>query len=125
MVTVEEKLVMCEAELGRECACWEVGACQFASDPLSTMIQPFESIFAGLSFVIFWGLIISILWLRTHNPMITGLIGVAMSGAFIATGEQIVPEMDKAISIGGILLLLSMGISLYQIITSRIYAPPN
>lgn len=125
MVTNAEKLLMCAEELGRECSCWEVGSCSFASDPLSTMILPFESIFAGLSFVIFWGLILSILWLRTHNPLMVGMIGTVMSSAFIAGGGAVTPEMDKALTVGGILLMLSLGIALYQIISSRLYAPPN
>ena len=89
MVTNAEKLLHCAEELGRECSCWEVGSCSFASDPLSTMILPFESIFAGLSFVIFWGLILSILWLRTHNPLMVGMIGTVMSSAFIAGGGAV------------------------------------
>jgi hypothetical protein len=89
------------------------------------MILPFEAIFAGMSFVIFWGLILSILWLRTHNPLMVGMIGTVMSAAFMAGGGAVTPEMDKAMTVGGVLLMLSLGIALYQIISSRLYAPPN
>ena len=60
--------------------------------------------------MIFWGLILSILWLRTHNPLMVGMIGTVMSSAFIAGGGAVTPEMDKALTVGGILLMLSLGI---------------
>ena len=56
---------------------------------------------------------------------LVGMIGTVMSSAFIAGGGAITPEMDKALTVGGILLMLSLGIALYQIISSRLYAPPN
>ena len=46
--TIEE----CSEKLGKECQCWEVGSCNFASDPLGTMQMPFDSIFGGLSLVL-------------------------------------------------------------------------
>ena len=54
-----------------------------------------------------------------------GLIGTVMSSAFMAGGGAVTPEMDKAMTVGGVLLMLSLGIALYQIISSRLYAPPN
>lgn len=89
------------------------------------MIIPFDAVFGGLSLVIFWGLILSIVWLRTHNPMITGLIGVAMSGSYIAGQGMITPEINQALGIGGVLLIFSLAISVYQVISSRIYSPPQ
>ena len=64
--------------------CIERGDCPFTSDPLGTMLLPFDMIFGGLSIVIFWGLVVGILWLRTENPALVGLVGLAMSGAYLA-----------------------------------------
>ena len=62
--------------------CWEIGTCgEFANDPLTFMLTPFDSVFAGFSLVVFWALLCGILWLRSHNPMLVGMIGTAMVGA--------------------------------------------
>ena len=59
----------------------------FAQDPLATMLQPFDSVFVGFSLVVFWGLLVGILWLRTHNPMLISVIGIVMVAGYLATPE--------------------------------------
>ena len=117
---------LCGVELGKTCACWEVGQCSFAQDPLTVMLTPFDYIFAGLSIVIFWGLIVSILWLRTQNPMLIGVIGVAMTAAYM-TRAPAAPsnEFDGARIIGGTLFAVSVGIAIYHLVNSKLHAPPQ
>ena len=109
--------------------CIERGDCPFTSDPLGTMLLPFDMIFGGLSIVIFWGLVVGILWLRTENPALVGLVGLAMSGAYLAKlfedGVTAPAEWDSARVIGGTLFAFSLGISIYQIINSKLHAPPQ
>jgi hypothetical protein len=109
--------------------CIERGNCAFTSDPLGTMLLPFDMIFGGLSIVIFWGLVVGILWLRTENPALVGLVGIAMSGAYLAKlfedGITAPAEWDSARVIGGTLFAFSLGISIYQIINSKLHAPPQ
>lgn len=115
----------CNETLGKECQCWEVGQCNFAQDPLGTMLMPFDSLFGGLSLVILWALVLGIIWLRTQNPMMCGVLGIAMTGAYLASGETVAPAFKQAQAIGVLLFLLSLGISLYHLINSRIHAPPQ
>ena len=106
--------------------CWEVGQCAFTTDPFGVMLLPFERIFGGLSIVIFWGLMISIIWLRTQNPMLVGLLGVAMTAAYLSvTPDAPANEFDGARIIGGTLFAVSLGISIYHLVSSRIYQPPQ
>jgi hypothetical protein len=113
--------------------CWELGTCNFVSinpsptdpKPLEVLLLPFDYIFGGLSIVILWGLVVGILWLRTQNPQLVGIIGIAMSGAYLAANPTHATEFDSARIIGGALLLLSCGISVYHIITSRLTAGPQ
>lgn len=109
--------------------CIERGNCPFTSDPLGTMLLPFDMIFGGLSIVIFWGLVVGILWLRTENPALVGLVGLAMSGAYLGNlfqdGVTAPAEWDSARVIGGTLFAFSLGISIYQIINSKLHAPPQ
>ena len=110
--------------------CWELGTCgQFASDPLGTMLTPFDSIFVGFSIVVFWGLLCGILWLRSHNPMLVGIIGVAMVSAYMASDEVLQfgtsPQFGQAQTIGAILILISLAIAVYHIVQHRLDMQPS
>ena len=117
----------CYIEFGRECATWELGETAFTSNPLGTMLLPFDHIFQGLSIVIFWALLIGILWLRTENPQLVGIIGVVMVSAYSYTVDPTLqsPEFETARFVGTVLILVSVGISVYQLIATRIFAPPQ
>ena len=106
--------------------CFELGTCPWATDPLNTMLLPFDSIFGGLSLVIFWALAVGILWLRTENPLLVGLVGISMCAAYLTAIEtgtvpQPSPEFEGARMIGALLFTLSLGITLYQLISTGIH----
>ena len=109
--------------------CVELGTCMFANDPLNVMLMPFDSIFGGLSIVIFWSLIVGILWLRTENPMLVGLVGIVMCASYLSVLEtqNLTPsvEFEGARLIGSVLFALSLGITIYHILSSRIHAAPQ
>ena len=109
--------------------CVELGTCMFANDPLNVMLMPFDSIFGGLSIVIFWSLIVGILWLRTENPMLVGLVGIVMCASYLSVLEtqNLAPsvEFEGARLIGSVLFALSLGITIYHILSSRIHAAPQ
>ena len=117
----------CYIEFGRVCNDWELGETAFTSNPLGTMLQPFDHIFQGMSIVIFWSLLIGILWLRTENPQLVGIIGVVMISAYSYAVDPTLqsPEFETARWVGGLLLVSSVGISVYQLIVTRIFAPPQ
>jgi hypothetical protein len=121
MITAEA----CAEKMGRECFCWEQGSCKFTSDPLGTMLLPYDAVFAGLAMVIFWAFIIGIIWLRTESPQLVGMIGIAMSASYMGYLESqplidASPEFETARVIGVTLLVVSIGIAFYQMIISRI-----
>ena len=120
------KAQKCSIEFGRTCNDWELGETAFTKNPLGTMLQPFDHIFQGMSIVIFWGLLVGILWLRTENPMLVGLIGVTMVSSYSYAVDPTLqsPEFETARWTGTILLVISVGISLYQLF-GRLYAPPQ
>lgn len=110
--------------------CWETGTCgEFASDPLTTMLTPFDSVFAGFSLVVFWGLLCGILWLRSHNPMLVGMIGTAMVGAYMASEEVLLagttPQFEEARLVGAILIFISLFIAVFHMFSHRLHAGPQ
>ena len=119
----------CIEKIGRECFCFETGTCEFTSDPLTTMLIPFDSIFGGLSIVIFWSVLIGILWLRTENPQLVGIVGIAMESAYMAyiesSGLTTTQEFETARIIGATLIVVSFGISVYQLLINRILSGPQ
>ena len=119
----------CIEKIGRECFCFETGTCEFTSDPLTTMLIPFDSIFGGLSIVIFWSVLIGILWLRTENPQLVGIVGIAMVSAYMAyiesSGLATTQEFETARIIGATLIVVSFGISVYQLLINRILSGPQ
>lgn len=122
--------IECAEKMGRSCTCWELGNCQFVDDPLSVMLLPFDSIFGGLSIVIFWAVLIGILWLRTENPQLVGMIGIAMVSAYMYYLDQnpdVLPasEFETARVIGATLIVVSLGIAVYQMIIYRILRGPE
>ncbi len=124
-ITQEE----CIEKIGRECSCFEIGTCEFAKDPLTVMLIPFDSIFGGLSIVIFWSILIGIIWLRTESPQLTGIVGISMVSAYMAyienAGITSVPEFETARIVGAMLIVISFGISIYQLLINRILAGPQ
>jgi hypothetical protein len=75
--------------------------------------QPLESILPGFSLVIFWGGVIAIIWFKTERIDLVGIVGILVSAT--ATGLS-----AAAIGIGNYLLLISLGILLFQVIRQRV-----
>lgn len=113
--------------------CWEVGylnagveGCNTPSNLFGTLMLPFERIFGGLTIVIMWGLMVSIIWLRTQNPMLVGVLGIAMTAGYMTVAPEAPSnEFDGARLIGGALFAISLGISIYHLINTRLFQPPQ
>ena len=106
-------------------SCWELGECLFAEDPLTVMLMPFDSVFAGFSLVVFWGLLVGILWIRTHNTMMVSLIGITMVASYMASGEAISPEFESARIIGAVLIIISILFAVFQMFMHKMNTPPG
>ena len=119
----------CADKMGRDCFCWEMGTCKFTSDPLGTMLLPFDAVFGGLAMVIFWALVIGLLWLRTESPQLVGMVGIAMTASYMGYLEtnliEASPEFESARIVGVTLLVISFGIAFYQMIISRLLSGPT
>ena len=104
--------------------CFELGTCEVFASPLDAMLEPF---FAAFSFggddtgqfflIVIWGLIIGVIWLRTSSTMMTGVIGIGIATLFTFS--------EKTLFVGITLLILAIGIVIYQLYKQRLDFPSN
>ena len=99
--------------------CYEIGTCNFFQHPLDVMLLPFTAVFGGFFYIIIWGLLMGILWLRVSNTMVVAIIGLALAVVFQPQFQ------DDAKLIGYVLLGLAITVALYQIFTIRTHFPTN
>ncbi len=99
--------------------CYEIGSCDFFQQPFDAMIAPFETVLGGFTYVVLWGIIMGILWLRVSNTMVVGIVGVALAAMFTQGFD------DETKIIGYALLALALGIAIYQLVIVRVHYPSS
>ena len=91
--------------------------CGLASgDPalvFSGVLEPLESQLAGYGLVIVWGGILSFVWFKTENIMTVAIVGLFVAATITGINEN-------ARGIGLLLVAVSIGILLFQMIRQRI-----
>lgn len=91
--------------------------CGLASgDPaqvFSGVLEPLESQLFGYGLVILWGGIIAIVWFKTENIMLLSIVGLLVAATITGINED-------ARGIGLLLVAVSIGILLFQMIRQRI-----
>ena len=99
-------------------SCVELGNCDLWTSPLSAMMQPFIDVFGPITYVIIWGIIIGVIWLRTHNILLVGAIGTLIAGFLTYQGlNSINPQI---LLVGATLIAVSIACVLYQLIFQRL-----
>lgn len=99
--------------------CFEDSAdlCGLASGDPETIFQgimdPLETQVPGFSMIIFWGGIMAILWFKTENIMLLGLIGIFVNATIIGIS-------GTAQGIGLLLLGVANGLLLFQLFRQRV-----
>jgi len=99
--------------------CYELGTCDFFAHPLDTMLEPFLAVFGAYFYIIIWGLLMGILWLRVSNTMVVGIVGLVLAGIMQAQFTA------QTWTIGLMLLGIALTVLLYQIFTVRTHFPTN
>lgn len=77
------------------------------------IMDPLEEQLPGFSMVIFWGGIMAIIWFKTENIMLLGIIGIFVNATIVVIS-------DMAQGIGLLLLGVANGILLFQLLRQRI-----
>ena len=77
------------------------------------IMDPLETQVPGFSMVIFWGGIMAIVWFKTENIMLLGIIGIFVNATIVGISQV-------AQGIGLALLGVANGILIFQMIRQRI-----
>ncbi len=78
-----------------------------------SFMVPLESQAEGFSVVILWGGLLAIVWFKTEDIKILGVVGIVISATITGLSTQ-------AQGIGMLLLGVSVGILLFQLIRQRV-----
>lgn len=87
--------------------------CGFYDSPFSAVLEPFNSTLGDLTMVVMYGLLLGVLWIRTQNLMLVSVVGILVSSSLTAVYEP-------ARGIGMLLVGVSIGITLFQLIRHKI-----
>lgn len=91
--------------------------CGLASGDPATIfagvMDPLETQVPGFAMIIFWGGIFAILWFKTENIMLLGLIGIFVNATIIGISET-------AQGIGLLLLGVANGLLIFQLFRQRV-----
>lgn len=91
--------------------------CGLASGDPATIfagiMDPLETQVPGFSMIIFWGGMMAILWFKTENIMLLGLVGIFVNATIIGISET-------AQGIGLLLLGVANGLLIFQLFRQRI-----
>ena len=103
--------------------CFEDGTfCDFTDAPFDALLQPFIIIFGVFTYPIIYGIFIGIIWLKTKDVMLTGIVGILMAGGGIGAGV-LASWNDEIITMGVILLAVAIGVVIYQNFISKLQSP--
>ena len=82
------------------------------ADVFGALLTPLDSQIEGFALVILWGGILGAIWFKTENIMLMGVAGVLISATI--TGLD-----SDALGIGMLMLGVSFGILIFQLIRQR------
>lgn len=83
------------------------------ADMFAATLAPLDAQVAGYGLMILWGGILAMLWFKTENIMLIGIVGIIVAATITGFSQD-------AKGIGMLLLSISMGILLFQMIRQRV-----
>ena len=90
--------------------------CGMLDAPFESMLEAYDTIFGDLTIAILWGILIAVLWMKVQNTALVGIVGLVIAGSVVGLS----PESFR---VGLLLVAVSMGIILFQLVQQRIQYP--
>lgn len=92
--------------------CFEAGNCPF-TNPLELFTMPFTHFFGDFFFVMVWGVVLAVMFLKNKDPMLTSLVGILIAGFFSGSSVLTNSATAQAFNIGWILVAISVGMFMW------------
>lgn len=102
--------------------CIELGNCEF-DNFMQRIIYPYRVLIGDYIYVLFWGSLLGIIYIRTHSGMITSFAGLVIASMFTSADVYISSQTGQVFYWGYALVMVSMGLTLYFLIKTRIHQP--
>lgn len=83
------------------------------ADFFEATLAPLDAQIAGYGLMILWGGILAMIWFKTENIMLMAIVGIIVAATITGMGAQ-------AKGIGMLLVAVSIGILLFQMIRQRV-----
>lgn len=109
LVFADERPALCYEDVSDMCGLLSGNP----TEVFDAILEPIDSQVAGYGLLFVWGGIMAILWFKTENIMLLGIVGVVVSATITGLSED-------AKGIGMLLLAVSIGILLFQLIRQRV-----
>ena len=90
--------------------------CGLLDKPFESMLEAYNPIFQDLTIAVLWGIIMAVLWMKVQNTALVGIVGLVIAGSVIGISEE-------SFRVGLLLVAVSMGIILFQLVQQRIQYP--
>jgi|TARA_B110000438_G_C15559304_1_gene540415 hypothetical protein len=87
--------------------------CGFFDNPFQAVLSPITATLGDLTLVALWGILLGVLWIRTQNLMLVGMVGILVSSSLTVVYEP-------ARGIGLLLMGVAIGVTLFQLIRHKI-----
>lgn len=99
--------------------CWQTQVFCGMQNRIWDFISLFwESQFGLFVPIMIWGTVVMVIWWKSNSPEIAGTIGVFISSGLLVT-ENSVWQYSR--ELGGLLLAISLGITLYQLFMGALF----
>jgi len=92
--------------------CFELANCNFAN-PFELFTMPYTFFFGDFFYVMVWGVIIGVMFLKNKDPMLTSLVGIIIAGFFSGSSVLTNSATAQAFNIGWILVAISVGMFIW------------
>lgn len=87
------------------------------------MIYPLVLEMGNWAYVLLWGMVLGVVYMRNHNVALVGLVGLVVFAAFIGTTTYTGSSTSQVFYWGFILLAVGIGATLFYLIWTRLRAP--
>ena len=90
--------------------------CGLLDKPFESMLEAYNPIFQDLTIAVLWGIIMAVLWMKVQNTALVGIVGLVIAGSVVGLSQE-------SFRVGLLLVGVSMGIILFQLVQQRIQYP--